>query len=74
VNCDSCSGVVPKLYRLSGAISPVVWFLGLVSIQKTRRALAFVFLSSSNRNRGKVFVVVSKKITGYSLAFPLICP
>jgi hypothetical protein len=35
-------------------------FSGLVSIQKTGLALAF-FLSSSNRNRGKAFAVLSKK-------------
>jgi hypothetical protein len=35
-------------------------FSSLVSIKKTRLTLVF-FLSSSNRNRGKVFVVFSKK-------------
>jgi len=38
-------------------------FSGPVSIQKTGLALAF-FLSSSNRNRGKAFAVLSKKIKG----------
>jgi len=37
--------------------------LGLVFIQKIGRALAF-FLPSSNRNRGKAFAVLSKKIKG----------
>jgi hypothetical protein len=36
-------------------------FSGSVSIQKTGLALVF-FLSSSNRNRGKAFAVLSKKI------------
>jgi hypothetical protein len=35
-------------------------FFGLVFIQKTGLTLAF-FLSSSNRNRGKSFAVLSKK-------------
>jgi hypothetical protein len=60
VSFDSCSVVVPKLYRMSGSLSLVVWFLGLIFTQKTGRALAF-FLSSSNRNHGKAFVVLSKK-------------
>jgi hypothetical protein len=45
---------------MSGALSLAIWFLGPVSTQKTGRALAF-FLSSSNRNRDKAFVVLSKK-------------
>jgi hypothetical protein len=61
VSLDSGSVVVPKLGWMSGALSSVVWFLGPVSIQKTGRALAFFFLSSSNRNRGKDFAVLSKK-------------
>jgi hypothetical protein len=36
-------------------------FLGPVSIQKTGRVFIFFFLSSSNRNRGKAFAVLSKK-------------
>jgi hypothetical protein len=43
----------PQLYGFSGS----------VSIQKTGLALAF-FLSSSNRNRGKAFAVLSKKKVG----------
>jgi hypothetical protein len=37
-------------------------FFGLVSIKKTGLTLAF-FLSSSNRNHGKAFAVLSKKNT-----------
>jgi hypothetical protein len=62
---DSCSAVVSKLYRMSGAFSSVVWFLGPLFTQKTRRALAF-FLSLSNRNRSKVFAVLSKKLVKMS--------
>ena len=45
---------------MSGALSSIVWFLGPVSIQKMVGHLHF-FLSSSNRNHGKPFVVLSKK-------------
>jgi hypothetical protein len=67
VSLDSGSVVVPKLSWMSGALSSVVWFLGSVSIQKTRRALGF-FLSSSNRNRGKTFAILSKKMTPVPIA------
>jgi len=46
---------------MSGTLSSVVWFLGPVFFKKTGRALALFFLSSSNKNRGKAFVVLSKK-------------
>jgi hypothetical protein len=46
VSLDSGSVVVPKLGWMSGALSSVVWFLGLVSIQKNwaGTCLFFFFL------------------------------
>ena len=50
-----------KLFGMSGVLSLVVWFLGPVFTKKTRPALAFYF-SSSNKNSGKTFAVLSKKL------------
>jgi hypothetical protein len=40
---DSYVVVVPKLCRMSGALSSVVWFLDPIFIQKIGRALALIF-------------------------------
>ena len=50
--------VVSKLYRLSGTFSSLIGSSGSVSVQKTRLAIAFL-LSSSNKNRGQAFAVLS---------------
>jgi hypothetical protein len=45
---------------MCGRLSLVVWFLGPVPFKKLSGYLPF-FISSSNRNGGKVFAVLSKK-------------
>jgi hypothetical protein len=66
VRFDSCLAVVPKLSRVSGALS-VEWFLGPISIQKTGRGACSFFLSSPNRNHGKVLPSFLKKTSILSI-------
>jgi hypothetical protein len=42
------------------ALSAVVWFFGRFPLKKLGRY--FIFFSSSNKNSGKAFVVLSKKM------------
>jgi hypothetical protein len=51
---------------MSGTLFSVVWFLGPVFIQKNWAGTCLFFLSSSNRNHGKTFAVLSKKPNGHN--------